>query len=87
MASITNFLDLYDVLVNEVAGDVYLFIFLSMAMIAIWGAYSRLTNEAIIMIEVAFLLIMSPFFPFLLPITLLLSGVFIAWHFYKIIKG
>lgn len=79
--------DLYDILVNEVAGNVYIFIFLAIALIAFFGAYMRMSNGVITLMLFAFMLMMSPFFPFLLPFTLILAAGFIGWQLYKFIKG
>lgn len=84
---IETFLDLYDVLVNQVAGSIYIFLFLSLITIAIIGAQMKMPDSVIALILLVYLLFLSAFFPFLLPITLYIAGAFVGWQLYKFIRG
>lgn len=87
MTSLDVPFDLRDFFVNEIAGSELILIFLAAALIAWGGASMRMPNQIIILVEILFMLIMCAFFPFLLPLTLVLIAGFVGWNFYKFIRG
>lgn len=87
MVDTTNFLDFFDIFVNEISGSVLIFLFLSLAAIVLFGSYMRMTNGAIMLICILYMLIMSAFFPFLLSITVIGAAVWMGWQLYKLIRG
>ena len=52
-----NFLDLWDIFVNELVGDVWLFIFIGVALIAYISMKGKFPIEVTIMLEMLFLII------------------------------
>ena len=84
--SYTNYLDMYDLLVNEVAGDWVIFIFMSYVFIAFAAAHLRFPNIVTIMILVLWSLMMSAFFESILPIILLLIGLFFARALFRMFQ-
>jgi len=83
----TNYLDWYDLFVNEVVGSPTLFIVLAMAVIAFIGARSRFPNPVIIMILSLFILMMSPFFSTgLVGFVILLVTGFVGWQMSRFIS-
>lgn len=87
MVDNTNFLDLYDLLINEVAGTPVIFIFLSIALIGFIGAFLRFPNSVTIMIIGIFLLIMAAFFPIIAGLVIAVIGIFVAWIGIKMYRG
>ena len=55
VADTSNFLDIWDILVNELVGDVWLFIFLGLIMIWFLAAKSKLTTEVSMLFVILFL--------------------------------
>ena len=55
--SMDNFLDLWDIWVNELVGDVWLFIFLGIIIIAFISIKAKLPTEVTILLEMLFLII------------------------------
>ena len=55
VADTSNFLDLYDIWVNELVGDVWLFIFLGLILIWFLAAKGKLTTEVSMLFAILFL--------------------------------
>lgn len=55
--NIDNFLDLWDIWVNELVGDVWLFVFLGVVVIAYLSVKSKFPLEIALMLEMLFLAI------------------------------
>ena len=55
VANVDHFLDLYDIWVNELVGDVWLFIFLGLILIWFLSARSKLTTEVSMLFAILFL--------------------------------
>ena len=55
VANPDNFLDLHDIFVNELIGDVWLFIFLGLIMIWFLAAKNKLTTEVSMLFAILFL--------------------------------
>ena len=70
MVTETTFLDLRDLLINEVAGNTWLFIFLALAVIFFIAAYFKMNNGVAIMLALVFCIFMTFWYP--------LIGVFTA---------
>jgi hypothetical protein len=81
-----NFLDLYNVFVNEVSGTHLIFISLSCVAIMFFCSIFRMPNQATILILSVWLLFLSPFFTWLLPIALVLVCVFFGWQIVKLFR-
>lgn len=88
MVTPETFLDLEDILVNEVAGSPTLFLVLGFIVLVFFAARFRFPNSVTIMMMVLFALVMSPFAGFSsgLPITLFVIGIFIAWSYTRALK-
>ena len=84
--SYTDYLDMESLLVYEVAGDWVIFIFMSYVFIAYAAAYLRFPNIVTIMILALWSLLMSAFFKSLLPIVLLIVGLFFARALFKLFQ-
>jgi hypothetical protein len=82
--SYTEFLDLYDLLVNDVAGHEVVFIFMSYLAIAWGAAWLRFPNIVTIMIMALWSLLMSAYFSSILPLVLLAVGLFFARALFKV---
>lgn len=87
MVTMTNFFDLYDILVNEVSGSFWIFIFLSSICIAFAGAYFRMTNETTILMLIFWFFLMGIWSPAMLIIAVFASAGFIAWQYNTWVKG
>jgi hypothetical protein len=83
-----TFLDLEDIFVNEIAGSPTLFLILGFVVLVFFAARFRFPNPVTILMMVLFALVMSPFagFMIVLPITLFVVGVFIAWNYTRMLK-
>ena len=58
MINPNNFLDLWDIWVNELVGDVWLFIFLGLIIILYLSIRAKLSSEVTVLLSVLFLAIM-----------------------------
>ena len=54
MVNINNFLDIWDLFVNELVGSVWLFIFLGIVVISYFAVKSKLPTEVIILLNILF---------------------------------
>ncbi len=86
MRNPNNYLDWYDLFVNQVAGDPILFIFTSFSIIAFVCLIFKFKNIVAYTVFALWALLMSAFFPALLPITVFIIGSFFYWGLSKIIK-
>ena len=57
VANVNNFLDLWDIWVNELIGSVWLFIFLGIIVISYLSVKSKLSIEVTIMLNLLFITI------------------------------
>ena len=55
VANPDNFLDLHDIWINELGGDIWLFIFLGLIMIWFLAAKGKLTTEVSMLFAILFL--------------------------------
>jgi len=78
-----EYLDLYNVFVNEIAGHPLIFLFLALIVIFFFAAKFRFPNYITLMIFTVFVLLISSYIPFLFPITLLFIGFIFATQLYK----
>jgi hypothetical protein len=86
MVNLTHFLDLWDILVNEIIGDVWLFFFLSLLGVVIFGALMRMNNQTILLMCLLWFLLMSIFISeALLVFALILTAGWIGWQYKKLI--
>lgn len=53
----SNFLDLWDIFVNELVGSVWIFIFISLAIIIYLGAKLKFSTEVTLLLSALFLMI------------------------------
>lgn len=84
MSTLDNPLDWYDILVNEVAGSLDVFIILGLVCILFMCAKFRMPNIVTIAIMTVFVLALSKFKPTLLYILLVLIGAYFAYIMEKI---
>lgn len=84
--SYINYLDWYDLFVNEISGGVAIFLFLSFILIAYMSAQARFPNIVTLAIFIVYALLISPFFPQVLAVTLLILGMFFAWGLSRLIS-
>ena len=63
MVTASTFLDLRDLLVNEVAGNTWIFVFMALAMIFFMAAYFRWQNAVAGFMVIIFLVLISLFYP------------------------
>jgi|TARA_Y100000296_G_C5156972_1_gene249656 hypothetical protein len=80
-----NYLDFWDLLVNEVAGSSTLFLALALIIIVYIAVKSRFPNSAVMAICILFLLIVSPFIPTLLAYVVLVITSFTGWQVARLI--
>ncbi len=73
-----NIFDFKDLFVNQLAGDITIFLFLMLLLLGIAAARFRLPTVATMAIFAVSLLILSAEFKILLPIILFVVGVFYA---------
>lgn len=57
VANVDNFLDLWDIWVNELIGDVWLFVFLGVIVISYLSIKAKFTMEVTVILNVLFLMI------------------------------
>lgn len=86
MASWFEPLDLWQLLVNSLAGSVGIFFFLAFAFIAGLAAYFRMPNGVFIVMLVLFSVIMAPFVPSMWLLVLLLVIMVVGWQLVKIFR-
>ncbi|RLG70181.1 MAG: hypothetical protein DRO04_02255 [Candidatus Iainarchaeum archaeon] len=82
-----EFLDLYNIFVNEIAGSEILFLLISLAVIAYLAARLRFPNGVALMILGVFILLTSAFMKLLFPVTLLFIGIFFGYQLTRLFKG
>jgi len=81
-----NFLDIWNILVNEVAGSVTLFMILSLVVINYAAVKFRFPNVALIMIDAIFIIIISAYNNIILGFVLLIIGLFTGWQFKRMME-
>lgn len=86
MINPNNYLDWYDLFVNQVFGNPTLFLFGTFAVIAFVCLMFKFKNIVAYTFFGLWALVMSAFFPVLLPITVFIIGSFFYWGLSKIIK-
>ena len=86
MINSNNYFDWYDLFVNQMFGDPTLFIFGSFAVIGFLCLIFKFKNIVAYTVFALWALVMSAFFPVLLPITVFLIGSFFYWGLSKIIR-
>jgi len=73
-----DYLDWENLFVNDISGGETLFMFLSFIVIMIIAAKFRFPNSVTIMIMAFYTIVMSAFFPALLPLVLFFVGLIVA---------
>ena len=81
----SNYLDMQDFLINEIAGSMVVFLALAFVLLLYCAAKFRMPNMITIGIMTVFMLFMSPFIGGLLALVLLAIGIFFALSLSKII--
>jgi uncharacterized membrane protein YgaE (UPF0421/DUF939 family) len=84
MSTLDNPLDWYDILVNEFAGSLDVFIILGLVAIVFLCAKFRMPNIVTIAVMIVFVLAMSKFKPTILYILLLIIGAFVSFMLEKV---
>ncbi len=87
--NINNFLDLWDIWVNELVGDVWLFIFLGIILIWYLSIKSKMTTEVTIMFMILFLsaIFAHIYFEIIWVFVVLGTGAFFYYKLQKLIRG
>ena len=85
MVDTSNYLDFWDLFVNEIAGSPTVFIALALLVITYAAVRARFPNAAVVMISVLFILIMSPFIPTLQAFAVLIVCGFTGWQVARVI--
>ena len=84
VANTDNFLDLWDIWVNELVGDVWLFIFLGIIVISYLSIKAKLSMEVTILLNILFLtIIFARSNLVILWIFVLLGGGSMFYYFYQ----
>mgnify|MGYP003145918367 CR=1 FL=1 len=82
----TNYLDFWDVFVNELAGSPAMFLAIGIAVILYIAVMARFPNAATIMIVSLFLIVLSYYIPILWPFVALGIPVFFGWQVARLIQ-
>ena len=84
VANISNFLDIWDIWVNELVGIVWLFIFLGIVVISYLSIKSKLSLEITILLNILFLSIVFARSNLIILWTfILLGGGLMFYYFYQ----
>ena len=86
MSSWTDYFDWYDLLVNQVAGNGVIFIFVSIAIITFAALRFKFNNMITLTILCLWSLLMSVYFQAMLPITVFIIGFLFYGGLSKLIK-
>ncbi len=81
-----QFLDFYNILVNEVSGTATIFLALSIIFILVMAVKFKFDNQTIFKVLVIWLVIMSPFINPLLAIVLLIISFFVGTQINNLIR-
>jgi hypothetical protein len=82
-----NFLDLHDLLVNDIAGSSMIFIILATILIFVFCARFRFPNSVTIMAIGLFYCMLAAFYSsLLLPLMLLFALVFAGWQISRLLS-
>ena len=84
MVNTATYLNLYDLFVNQIAGNVVLFIFLSFAVIAFFAEKFKFPNMVTLTMFIVFAIMVSVVSQSLLIIVSLVVGLFLAWGFSRL---
>ncbi|MEM4245583.1 MAG: hypothetical protein QXR60_05275 [Candidatus Nanoarchaeia archaeon] len=87
MNTIIDAFDLWNVLVNEVAGSPYVFIALALLFIGFVAAKYRFSDNALIMVLLVFGLAFARFFPSILGILIYSLAAMITFYLLKIVNA
>jgi len=85
--SYTNYLDMYDILVNQVAGNPILFLGLMTLLIVFMGAKLRFPDIVTVGMLSIFLLLMGVFFPVVMILVIFILAIIVTWGILRIISG
>jgi len=85
LSLMVNYLDWYDLLVNNITGDWIIFMLIALLIVAYITSKYSLPNQVFVLLLFIFGLLMAKFFGILLPIVLLLVGFFVGWAILKLI--
>lgn len=86
MVNTATYLDLYDLFINHIAGDITIFLFLSFAVIAFFAAKFKFPNVITIAIFAVYALMISIVSQSVLAIVLFVVGIFFAWGISRMIS-
>lgn len=81
-----EYLNFWDVFVNQVSGSEIIFLILSLVAIAYLAAKFRFPNQIILLISCVWLIMVSYFIPVLLPFVLVAIAIFFAIEVAKLIR-
>lgn len=81
-----EYLDLYNILVNEVAGAPWIFILVSLVFIFLFCAYFKIPDRAVLMIFAVYLFLMGLFFNTILLIGILAVGIYFGWSLVRFLQ-
>ena len=81
MVTESTFLDLQDLLINEIAGSEWLFVFLALGVIFFVAAYFKMNNGVTIMLALVFCVFMWFWFPLLGILAGLVIGIMFGVKF------
>ena len=84
--NVENYLDFETLFINEIAGDLTIFLFLSFVMIMYLCAKFRFPNIISIAIFIVYSILISVAYPLLLVIPILMIGIVFTWFLNKISK-
>lgn len=80
-----NPFDLWNLLVEEIAGTAFYFVLASYLMLAIMCAKFRMPNQTFLVLGIVYGLILSPYFNVLLIIVVYVMGLIASWSYSKFI--
>ncbi len=82
VANTDNFLDLWDIWVNELIGDVWIFVFLGIMVISFLSIRAKLPTELTILLNILFLIIVFAKSSLVILWVFILLGVGVAFYYF-----
>ena len=79
-------LDLQDIFVNTLAGDMTIFFFMAVILFAYLAARFRMPNQVFLIMIAVFVIFFSSYYPGLFALVVLLIGLFVYYGITRIIK-
>lgn len=83
-----NYLDIYGIFVNELAGSIWLFILISLVLIYYLGIKSKMTTEVTVILAMVFIsiIVAKTGMTFLWALVILLAGGLFYYKYQKVIR-